>query len=592
MKGKSIATIIMLFAAILGYLGLTFYPNVTGTITAVADAFVYQNMPNLNTGLSPYTELQSSITWQDSTPTELRYVYIMFDLSSIPTYAVVTDVRLQVYVGYVSTLDRLSGGGYKESTKGQFYGITWAETNWAESTITWSKQPSTGMPGAWHSQLFGGSYGFKSGWFTWQVGGTAERLMNHLKTDKKMAYIIFPDTQSANRPQYCDTSFINIYSREKGGGFEPKLYVDYTIPSFTLTVSVKDSDGSPIQGVSVTSPFSATTDVSGVASSKLSAGSQTVTISYKEYSYTQTILLDSDKTVSFAIPKYKLSIKVVDTQGNPLPSATISQPVSGSTDSQGMFYTRLPKGKYTVKANVGMKEDTQTVDLTADKTVTLTITAEFTLQIRVKDQVGNPLPATVTIDGQTVACDRSGVATIAVPSGTRNLQARINVGSMTFTANETFSMSKSMIKEVTITRRFYWVFYFNYTDGTVPSQGKITLTSPKETLEVPLVNGVGEAYLLDGTYVVTVEASPAVQIGTITVSQDGEVFATLNKETAKLETPTTINEVPTTSDRTPVTTPTTEVPWVLIPSVYIYTLIGVLALGFIIAGAVALRRQR
>jgi hypothetical protein len=589
MKTKVITIIIILFVSVLGYLGLTFYPNVTGTITASADAFVYQGMPNLNTG--SYDEIQASITWQDSSPTDLRYVYFMFDISSIPVYAVVTDVRLQMYVSYVSTVDRLSGGGYKASTKGQFYGITWAETNWGESTITWSKQPSSGMPGMWEGQLFGGSYGFKSGWFTWKVGGTKERLMNHLKTDKKMAYVVFPDTESANRPQFCDDSFIKIYTKEKGGGFEPKLYVDYTIPSYTLTVSVKDSDGLPVQGVSVTTPFSASTDSSGLSSSSISAGSYTVTINYKEYSYTQDVFLDSDKTVSFTLPKYKLSVKVVDTQGNPIPSATISQPVSGSTDTQGMFYTRLPKGKYTVKANVGLKEGVQTVDLTSDQTLTLTIAAEYTVQIRVKDQCGNPLPATVTINGQTITCDKNGLATIAVPSGTRNLQAKINVASRTFSANETFTISKTMTKEIIITRRFYWVFYFNYTDGTVPSKGKITLTSPKESLEVPLINGVGEAYLLDGTYRITVEASPAVEIGTIDVEQDGKVFATLNKETAKLEE-TSTEEVSTTSEKTPVTTPPSEVPWVLIPSVYIYTLIGVLALGFIIAGIVAWKRRR
>lgn len=589
-NGKIAASIIIIIASILGYLGLTFYPAVTSTISSTGDAFVYNQMTSLNTG--SYTEIQSSITWQDGVCADLRYIYLMFDLSSIPSYAVVTDVRLSIYVSFVSSLDRSTRYGYVESTKGQFYGITWAETNWAESTITWSKQPTTGLPGFLHSHLFGGSAGFKSGWFTWQVGGTAQRLMNHLKTDKKMAYIIAPDTNSANRPNYCDTSFISIYTKEKGGGFEPKLYVEYTIPSFTLTVSVKDADGLPIQGASITSPFTAITGATGTASALLSGGTYTVTVNYKDYAYTQSVTLDSDKTVSFTIPKYTLTIKVVDAQGNPLSGATVSMPVSGTTNTQGIFSTRLAKGKYTVKANVGMKEATQAVDLTSDKTVTLTLSVEFTLQVRVKDQCGNPLPATVTIDGQTVICDKNGVGTLAVPSGTRSLQARITVGSKTFNTTETFSLTKTMVKDIVITRRFYWVFYFNYTDGTVPSKGQITLTSPKESLTVPLVNGVGEAYLLDGTYVITVEASPAVVIGTITVNQDGEVWATINKETARLETPSTIIEVPVTSDRTPVATPSKEVPWILIPSVYIYTLVGVLAFGFILAAVVALRRKR
>jgi hypothetical protein len=113
-----------------------------------------------------------------------------------------------------------------------------------------------------------------------------------------------------------------------------------------------------------------------------------------------------------------------------------------------------------------------------------------------------------------------------------------------------------------------------------------------ETLKVPLTNGVGEAYLLDETYKIVVEASPAVEIGAVSVQNDGEFFATLNKEKVTVEG-TSSNEVPTSSERSPVTqTEPTQVPWILIPSIYIYSLIGVLAFGFILAALVALRRKR
>ncbi|MCS7124565.1 MAG: DNRLRE domain-containing protein [Candidatus Bathyarchaeota archaeon] len=592
-NGKGLAALLLAVASIIAYLGLNLYPKVTASLKCVGDAFVYSDMPNLNTG--SYDEAQASITWQDSTPTNLRYIYFMFDVSSIPSYAIVQDVRLQVYVTFVSTLNRDPRYGYVESEKGQMYAVSRAETNWAESTITWNKQPSTGIPGSPHSHLFGGKYGFKSGWFTWQLGFYSQYVMDHLKTDKKVAFVLFPDIEPFNRRLYCDTSFIIVATREKGGGFEPKLFIDYTIPSFRLTVSVKDSDGAPVQGASVTSPFTATTDASGTVSSTITGGTYTVSVSYKGYTFTQSVTLDSNKTVSFTIPKYTLTVKVVDAQDNPLPGATVSGPATGTTNAQGIFTVKLPKGQYLVRANIGTKEALSFVELTSDKTVTLKLEVEFTLQLIVKDQCGNPLQATVTVDGQSVTCDKKGTAVMAVPSGTRTVQALVRVGDRTFNVSRTVSVNKHMPLELVIYRRFYWTFYFNYTDGTVPSKGTITLTHPKEVLKVPLINGVGEAYLLDGTYRITVEASPAVDLGTITVKTDGELFYTLNKATARIEEKSE-NPIPTTEDETPVTPPPPptqpEIPWVLIPSIYIYTLIGVLAFGFIVAAVVSMRRKQ
>jgi hypothetical protein len=588
MNGKAIATIMMLLAAIIGYLGLTLYPNVTGTITDVGDAFVYQGMPTLNTGSSPYTELQSSITWQDSTPTDLRYIYMMFDISSIPTYAVVTDARLLVYISYVSTLDRVAGGGYTASTKGQEYKITSADTNWAETTITWNNQPSSGMPGAWHSQTFGGSYGITSGWFTWQVGGTAQLIMDHLKTDKKMAYVVFPDVSSYNRPQYCDTSYINIYSREKGGGFEPKLYVDYTIPSFTLTVSVKDADGYPVQGATVTAPFSASTDKNGVASTTLTAGSYTVTVTYKGLTYTQTVTLDADKTVSITIPKYTLTIKVVDPTGTPIPEAVVINPVSGKTDAYGTFSTRLVAGSYTVTVAFGSSQKSDIVDLSSAQTVTITLTPTYTVQFIVKDQCGNPLPARITFDTSSVACDRTGVATVDITKMQVTVKAEVKVGVQTYSTTQALTITKSMTQEITITRRFYWTFFINYTDGTLAT-GNLTASSAKETLTVPITSGWGEAYLTDATYTFSFRASPEVTLKTVSITNDGEFYATINKETQQSTTNTT--QTSTTSPTSPTTTPEIPtIPWVLIPSIYIYALLGILVFGFIIAAVVRLRR--
>lgn len=414
---SNVKGIIVLISLILSALGVTLfslYPQVTSALSSVGDAFVLNVRPNLNTGT--YNEIQASIDWAT---TEYGYIYIMFDISSIPEYAVVTDVRLLTYISYISP-----------STQGSCYSVTWAETNWAEDTITWNKQPSTGMPGAWQTALFNGP-GYKAGWFTWSVGGTKEILMAHLKTDKKMAYVIFPDTQNKR----ASSHFINMRTKEYGGGFEPKLYVDYTIPSFTI-------------------------------------------------------------------------------------------------------------------------------------------------QFIVKDQVGNPLPAKVTVDDASLTCNKTGVSPQTKITKTQvTVKAEIKVGTETYSSTETLTLTKSMTKEITITRRFFWTFFINYTDGTLAT-GKVIATSSKETLTIPIANGYGEAYLTDATYTFSFEASPAVTLKTATVTNDGDLVATIDRAKATAETSST--------EQSRVVTP--EVPWLLIPSIYIYALLGVLVFGFIIAAILRLRR--
>jgi len=566
--------IIVLVMLLLGALGASFYqiftPSITASFSSSADAFVYSDMPTLNTG--SYTTVQASIDWDKAT---YRYIYAMFDISSIPSYAQVTDVRLQVYFDYITP-----------TTQGSDYKIVWAETNWAESTITWSSQPSTGMPGAYETQLFDGP-GQKAGYFTWRVQDSKDRLMTHLKSDGKMAYVIFPNTAY----KLASYHLVQMRTKEYGGGFEPKLYVDYSIPSYTLAVSVKDSDGAAVQGAAVTSPFSGTTGSSGLSSSPVEAGSKTISVSYQDLTYTKTTLLDADKTVEVIVPKYTLTIKVIDPSGNPLSEAVIISPVTGKTDSNGIFSTNLRAGTYTVTAAVGTEQATTPVSLTTTKTVTLTITPGYSIDFIVKDQVGNGLPAKVTFDGVSITCDRYGLSTKTKISKTSlAITAEIRVGTETYSTTETISITKSMTKTITITRRFFWRFYINYTDGTAAT-GRITATSTKETLTIPVTNGYGEAYLIDASYTFTFEASPGVALKTATITNDGDFYATLTKATATTPSTTMSSEttqIPTSAPTSPTATP--EVPWILIPSVYIYALLGVLVFGFIIAVVVRARR--
>lgn len=591
-------SIIVLLTALLSIIGglaaFSIYPRVSSTIACSGDAFVFSGARTLNTG--SYSEIQASISWADGSPNwnDIRYAYFMFDLSSIPSYAIVNDVTLQVYISYVSTLDR-ADSGYKEAEEGQYYCIIWADTDWDEKTITWNNQPNNGIPGAYHAQLFGGKYGFQGGWFTWKLGAAKNYVMKHLKSDKKVAFVIFPDT--LNRQYCCDTSFINIKTKEAGAGFQPKLFISYSIPSYTLTVQVVDSDGVAVANAKILEPFTSTTDQSGRASEAISAGEYTVKVSYQGFTYTQKVTLDSDKTVKITIPKYTLTIKVVDSRNNPVKDATVITPTSGKTDQNGIFVAKLRKGKYTVKVQADTLSASSEVNLDYSKTVTIHLPLYYDLKLKVVDQRGNPLPATLNVNGERKTADKTGIAYFKLPRGSVSIYAEVKVKDKTFSATKTINLYSSKTETIVINRRFYWAFFFNYTDGTVPEKGTITLTSPSETIKVPLVNGVGHAYLLDETYKVVVEASPAVEVGTITVTTDGEFYATLNKEKVQIGEEGAVESTSTThittgSEDSPVTSTEPEVPWILIPSIYIYTLIGVLVFGFIIAAIVALRRQR
>ncbi len=237
-----------------------------------------------------------------------------------------------------------------------------------------------------------------------------------------------------------------------------------------------------------------------------------------------------------------------------------------------LFSSRDAGGDYQPRLIIGYGEEEAPPEYT------------YELSVTVMDQVGHLLPAQVTADTKQATCDKYGYTSIIVGAGTISVTAKITVGENQYNATESIIMDKDKSIRLIITRRFLWTFFIEYTDGTLAT-GTV-YTSGKESLTIPITNGLGTAYLLDGLYSFSFESSP-VDLGSITISNDGEFHATLNKETGALETSTS-TETPITSPISPVTTP--EIPWLLIPSIYIYALLGVLVFGFIIAAVVRLRK--
>lgn len=562
-NGKVVASTIVIIASIFGYLGLTLYPSLTKTVNAESLLAGITDARPDDPAYTGWGFIQSRHNVLTANPIE-RVLVKRPDMSGIPSGSQITRAVLRIY-----TIGDFAQ--YCTDSAKRTYGAHKITQDWNPSSLTWRNQPAFQSSPTTTVEKAPKTDGFQ--W--WEFDITADISSPYgwtIKDETEDAYGFF-----------AWRYLIHIEDAE--------IYFEYTLPGYTLTVAVKDSDGASVSGATVTSPFSATTDTNGQASSLLTYGTYSVTISYLEKTYTQSVTLDSAKTVSFTILKCTLTVKVVDSSNKAVQGAYIISPVSGQTDANGIFSTSLRRGSYIVTAQADSQQASTSVNL--DKVtgtgVTLTLSLKYSLQLRIVDQVGNALPATVKVDSQTLTADKTGMVSPISVSGMVSVSAEVRVKDQVFDTIETFSIDKAMTKTIVITRRFYWAFYFNYTDGTVPTRGTITLSSSKETLTVPLVNGVGEAYLIDGTYKIVAEASPAIEIGMITVSTDGEVYATLNKEKVTLESSST-NQVTTSAEGSPVSP--TEIPWILIPSFYIYSLLAILAFGFILAAVVALRRKR
>lgn len=512
---KAIVVLICALSALGASLGL--HPLVTYTssrvisIPASEDAIANQYLPTQNYGSNSYLQIAHGSG-------RLRYGWMKFDISGVPAQAVVESAWVSTYIEYVSSTFDLSTGN-PAGPGSAYYEVGLGDNAWAESTITWNNQPYT-SPGAWESALFGkDAYG--TGWFDWTVGNT--QIQEHLTTDKKISYVLRPDFDHllTNYGHY-----INVRSREYGGGFTPVLRVQYKVPLYTLTVKVEDSAGTPL-----------------VANVFVYKGASLV--------------------------------------------------ASGQTGTSGEWVMDLEATTYSVTVDVSGVTKSQTVELTSAQTSKFTYPSPsktFTVTFNVKDQVGNPLPATLKVDTQTVTCNTQGVgkATITSAPGqttaSATATASVNVGNQKYETTTSFTVDRDSTEPLTITRRFLWKFFINYTDGSM-AKGTLTATSYKESLDIPIVSGYGEGYLLDGTYQLSFSASPAVNVGTVKVDTDKEAYITLSTATKQATAPPT-----ETTPSEPTLSPTAPPSPVLLPSTHVYLLTAaIIAIGII---AIIVRARR
>ncbi|MEM2137579.1 MAG: hypothetical protein QW568_00645 [Candidatus Anstonellaceae archaeon] len=199
-----------------------------------------------------------------------------------------------------------------------------------------------------------------------------------------------------------------------------------------LTVQVYDEQFRPVEGAQVYAEYQLSSMFgTGRTKPKLTNASGFADIVFTNYEeietstdYTYTLYVrygnrnasstmtadpndDRVRIVDFQIPAYYLFVTVHNQKGAPLSArVTVGDQVK-TTDNVGSAGFRLPPGSHVVRAEYlnGLKTDS--VELSGDKTLDITI-GVYSLKLTITDDDKNPVQASVELDGQEERADRNG----------------------------------------------------------------------------------------------------------------------------------------------------------------------------------------
>lgn len=404
-------------------------------------------------------------------------------------------------------------------------------------------------------------------------------------------------TKDYNTQSCSDSSNRNYGAHKITGDWNPSSVTWRNQPAFSSTPTATISK-SPMTSVNQWWEWDITPDISSPYGWTLKdetedAGGFTAW-NYIIYIDTAEILLD------YTPPSYVITIHANFADNTPVTGAQVyvDDGYIGTTSSGVLTTPAIQYGSHTVKAVYsGSTQGPQTVSLTGNKDVTFTFPTPakfYDLTVTVKDQLGHALPASVTANTVPYTCDSGGRVTVPqIQEGTvENLKASILVGEKTYEKTDSVTVTTTTSRAITITRRFYWKFYLNYSDGSLPT-GTLSAQSSKETLTIQVVNGFGQEYLLDGQYTFSFTASPTVSLGAQSIVNDGAFYATVPKEGGGTTT-TTATTTNTTQDvvNTPPTTTTPTLPALYLTSTHIYLLTAALTVLGVVALYIGIRRGR
>lgn len=233
---------------------------------------------------------------------------------------------------------------------------------------------------------------------------------------------------------------------------------------------------------------------------------------------------------------------------------------------------------------------------------TITNPVSYVLTYTFVDQEGHQLPATFTESTPYSFKDRAPtLLTNTASNGTYartftisqsdsgfplTISGKITVGQSQFSNNITITVDKTMSTTITVYRKFLWSFNVSYTNGTLLNSNELELTSSKDHVDVSISNGYGSTLLQDATYTASLGGK---DVTSFSVINDGSLSISITPA----ETITLTNTTTTPTDSSGKTVdPFANIPFFLLPDVYIYGLLGVMAIAAILASVVAIKRMR
>jgi hypothetical protein len=161
------------------------------TLNVTDDTYVDSSNPNSNYGGQKYLQIEN---WQYVGTSYHCIVWLKFDLSSVPSGAVVNMATLQLYTESVSETYNV-------------HAYSCSDNSWTELTITYANMPSISSP-SMDLQAVGSA----SQWYNWSV---VDAVKNALNSNSEAVTIVLDDPSSshgfASSVTFVSKEFANYY---------------------------------------------------------------------------------------------------------------------------------------------------------------------------------------------------------------------------------------------------------------------------------------------------------------------------------------------------------------------------------------------
>ena len=293
---------------------------------------------------------------------------------------------------------------------------------------------------------------------------------------------------------------------------------------YSVTVTVKDSLTTPIEGASVTlgSLPAAQTSAEGIATFSAEVGDYQLTVSKEGYvSYDESVSVTGvnafDVVLEYAAANFELVFN--DPEGSPVSGIDVKVDGAsiGTTDSTGKVAANVVPGQHTVAvdATATYEAFTQEVDFQFGQasagTFSLVYAAvEYTATFH--DSEGAVINGlAVKLDGTDAGTTNElGQIVLTAKPGTHTITSDATVNYEAFSQEASFAPGGGAVGPYTVTLKKYQVTFTVNTPESTPAEG-IKVTFGAESPVTTEADGLAVFNVKPGTYSVSTEATAAYQ---------------------------------------------------------------------------------